>query len=388
MKELGAQVQSLESEIERIERELRRLAALQGREATLSKSLQEAQEAASKLGEQQQVVLALRRQLEEGQYATREREQLATVEASILRLGYDKMAHDQAREAVISLASFDNEKAELERAQQAIAELRASQQRLGNDRQNWAAALQIDEQRLAELQAGLAGVEELAPKLQANEREVDELRRQEGHARQVLGATQQKLDYCAYLARERQERAKQLDELAEERGLYEELRTAFGKKGLQALIIESVIPELEDEATALLRRMTEGRMSLHFETQRDTKSGSVMETLEIKISDECGPRSYEMYSGGEAFRINFAIRIALSKLLARRVGAQLQTLIIDEGFGTQDADGRQRLVEAINSIKDDFVRIIVITHIDELKDAFPVRIDVYKTPQGSQIALS
>ncbi|MBM3302392.1 MAG: SMC family ATPase, partial [Deltaproteobacteria bacterium] len=149
-----------------------------------------------------------------------------------------------------------------------------------------------------------------------------------------------------------------------------------------------VIPELEDEANALLHRMTEGRMSLHFETQRDTKSGSVMETLDIKISDESGPRSYEMYSGGEAFRINFAIRIALSKLLARRAGAQLQTLIIDEGFGTQDADGRQRLVEAINAIKDDFVRIIVITHIEELKDAFPVRIDVYKTPQGSQIAFN
>ena len=67
---------------------------------------------------------------------------------------------------------------------------------------------------------------------------------------------------------------------------------------------------------------------------------------------------------------------------------QLQTLIIDEGFGTQDADGRQKLVEAINSIRDDFARIIVITHIEELKDAFPVRIDVVKTPAGSQISIS
>ncbi len=78
----------------------------------------------------------------------------------------------------------------------------------------------------------------------------------------------------------------------------------------------------------------------------------------------------------------------MSKLLARRAGAQLQTLIIDEGFGTQDADGRQKLVEAINSIRDDFARILVITHIEELKDAFPVRIDVYKTPAGSQITIS
>ncbi len=80
--------------------------------------------------------------------------------------------------------------------------------------------------------------------------------------------------------------------------------------------------------------------------------------------------------------------MALSKLLARRAGARLQTLILDEGFGTQDAQGRERLVEAINSVQDDFERILVITHIEELKDSFPVRIDVFKTPQGSQIAVA
>lgn len=45
-------------------------------------------------------------------------------------------------------------------------------------------------------------------------------------------------------------------------------------------------------------------------------------------------------------------------------------MIIDEGFGTQDAQGHERLVEAITSIQDDFDRVLVITHIDELKDLF------------------
>jgi exonuclease SbcC len=63
-------------------------------------------------------------------------------------------------------------------------------------------------------------------------------------------------------------------------------------------------------------------------------------------------------------------------------------LIIDEGFGTQDAEGRERLVEAINSIQEDFIRILVITHIEELKDAFPVRIEVTKTETGSHISLT
>ncbi len=89
-----------------------------------------------------------------------------------------------------------------------------------------------------------------------------------------------------------------------------------------------------------------------------------------------------MFSGGEAFRVNFAIRLALSEVLARRAGARLQTLVIDEGFGSQDALGRQRLIEAINLVRGDFAKILVITHIDELKDAFPNRIEVEKTPRG------
>ena len=110
--------------------------------------------------------------------------------------------------------------------------------------------------------------------------------------------------------------------------------------------------------------------------------------MDIVIGDELGTRNYEMFSGGEAFRINFAVRIALSRLLARRAGAPLPTLIIDEGFGTQDNTGMEKLKEAINSIQGDFEKILVITHMDELKDAFPTRIDVTKTAAGSTISVN
>jgi ATPase involved in DNA repair len=79
--------------------------------------------------------------------------------------------------------------------------------------------------------------------------------------------------------------------------------------------------------------------------------------------------------------------VALSRLLARRAGAQLQTLFVDEGFGSQDAQGRERLVEAIHAIQDEFACILVITHLEELRDAFPARIEVTKTPQGSVVTL-
>ena len=78
----------------------------------------------------------------------------------------------------------------------------------------------------------------------------------------------------------------------------------------------------------------------------------------------------------------------MSKLLSRRAGASLQTLVIDEGFGTQDAQGRERLIEAINSIQNDFEKVLVITHIEELQEAFPAHIEVFKTESGSRVRVS
>jgi len=74
-------------------------------------------------------------------------------------------------------------------------------------------------------------------------------------------------------------------------------------------------------------------------------------------------------------------------VLAQRSGARLQTLVIDEGFGNQDQQGRQRLIEAINLIKADFEKILIITHLDELKESFPSRIEVEKTTEGSALTV-
>ncbi len=155
------------------------------------------------------------------------------------------------------------------------------------------------------------------------------------------------------------------------------------------MIIENVVPELQDEANRILDKMPGNTMRVEFRTQRQAVSGEgLIETLDIVISDEVGSRNYELYSGGEAFRINFAIRVALSMLLARRAGARLQTLVIDEGFGTQDSRGRDGLIEAIRAVEQEFRMILVITHIAELKELFPTRIDVVKGLDGSLVTVN
>jgi len=211
---------------------------------------------------------------------------------------------------------------------------------------------------------------------------------QQKQAQELMWQVKSKLERCSELEIKKREKGKLLSQASREEKIYKDLAQAFGKRGIQALLIEMALPEIEAEANRLLGRMTDNRMHVKIETQKETKKGDLLETLDITIADELGTRNYEMFSGGEAFRINFAVRIALSKLLARRAGAPLPTLIIDEGFGTQDVTGIEKIKEAINSIQDDFDKILVITHMEEMRDAFPTRIDVIKTAEGSTIEVS
>lgn len=193
------------------------------------------------------------------------------------------------------------------------------------------------------------------------------------------GSISQRLDQISESETELKIQKESRSKIENELSILNDLAIAFGRGGVQALLIEAAIPRLEDETNSLLSRMTDGRMALQLHTQRErrtSKEDDPIETLEVTISDEIGTRPYEMFSGGERFRVDLALRIALSKLLAWRSGAQLPTLFIDEGFGTQDADGRDKIVDVIKAIEDQFKRILVITHMDEIKEAFPVRIEV------------
>ena len=274
----------------------------------------------------------------------------------------------------------------------AQAALTAAESRLARAEKTLAAR---QDNRVA-LEAQLAALVGVAAELARLETRSQEIKAQEAQrAAQERALTeqqirhQQALDRCQTLKTQRAETQQKLTVAKKEQEVHDQLTRAFGKKGVQALIIENAIPELQEEANRLLERLTDGDMSLFFDTVREakTKKTGPIETLDINVSDNLGTRPLEMYSGGEGFRAAFALRIALSKLLARRAGARLQTLIIDEGFGTQDGKGREKLVDALNTIQDDFEKIIVISHIDELKDAFPHRIEVTKTPAGSQFTI-
>lgn len=172
----------------------------------------------------------------------------------------------------------------------------------------------------------------------------------------------------------------------QEKDSYDELTAAFGRNGIQAFMIERAVPQIQEIANELLSKLTDNRMAIKLELRDgrlDRLTGVPSEELDIRVSDEVGTRSYETFSGGEAFRIDFTLRIALSKLLASRSGAPLPILFIDEGFGSQDSKGQERLTEAIQSVQTEFEKIIVITHVEQMKESFEEQIEVFKTDEGA-----
>ena len=333
----------------------------------------------------------LEKVLEQQGYAPEEHKKLAKLDKDLAKLGYDASAHDQLREQESGLRGIEVEFSNLKSAREVSKQIDSEIDNLKFEITNRESEIATLESQYQQAQSNLASAEAESPNLDEAERELFRLRESENRARSELGGARQRVEVLTTQRTRKAQFAQEREALQIRIVQHKTLEKAFGKDGVPALLIEQALPQIEEKANELLDRLSDGQMSIRFVTQteyKDKKREDLRETLDIQISDSAGIRAYEMYSGGEAFRVNFAIRLALSEILAQRKGARLQTLVIDEGFGSQDTLGRQRLVEAINLVKDDFAKILVITHLDELKDAFPTRIEVEKTDRGSMVSVN
>ena len=356
----------------------------------LERQLEESHNAAEKAQLAREELQRLEHTIQNEQFAPDHQADLKTAQASLKALSYSPQRHDKLSQRLQGLQKFQLLRQQLSEAtkllpqeQKTLAQARQAAQ----DRRDqlcrmreYLSSLETDRARLAEIKPQLSRLSSDILKLESQQKTLIARR----------GQLQGSLQRIEELERQITQQTQELRRIREEQAIYEELRVAFGREGVQALLIDTILPQIEAEANHLLARMTEGRMHVKLESQRPLQSrkGQFAETLEIKVSDELGHRSYEMFSGGESFRINLALRIALSKVLANRSGAPLPTLFIDEGFGTQDSAGREQILDVLSTLEQDFKCIIVITHLDELKDYFPVRIEVEKRDGASTVWIS
>lgn len=170
--------------------------------------------------------------------------------------------------------------------------------------------------------------------------------------------------------------------LMEEYDIYAQLESAFGPDGIPSDVFELVVPELSDRANDILSELTDGRMSLELRTERDLKDGRTANALEIVLSDYDGERPYETFSGGERFRIDLAVRMALAEYMASRSGGKIEWMTVDEGLGSQDDRHRALVMETVSKLAERYGTVFVITHMRDAERYFDRIVDMKELRAG------
>ncbi|MFA0761201.1 MAG: hypothetical protein HZLCBSQH_001305 [Candidatus Fervidibacterota bacterium] len=385
IKTLQGHIKKLDEFLRKAETELTKRPALEQRRGQLRQTLEDVARAERELARWQAKWQAFQGEKEQAEQKwQKERERLKTQETAI---GYDPHRHEQLRQWLRQNESVLRQAQRLHDAEQRLPQveeaIRREQSHLTEIERNIADA----QQQIQQLDTQLRRRPEVDKRLQEAEQRLAEgekvlrdLNAQRGEIEGQLKA----LERCEEDLKRWQEQLGRDKEAKED---YEMLEKAFGRYGIPGELLKVAAKWVEGEANRLLARLTKGRMFLRFELSRMTQKGSEEETLNIVIADELGDRPYEALSGGEKFRVDFALRLALAQLLARRSGAPLRTLVMDEGFGSQDKEGLEAMVQAIQTVAQDFDRVLVITHLDELRDQFPTLIEVTKDHKGSHCRL-
>jgi exonuclease SbcC len=253
-----------------------------------------------------------------------------------------------------------------------------------------------DEKNLIELEKELeennkADIKELEDKKFNDgdiKRKISEIRDNQQNYSNKISVLKDRLKMIAEAEKSVNELKNEQHHLEVEKTDYESLVTAFGKSGIQSLIIENTLPDIENEINDILDKLTSGKISISFITQKQTKTKkTAIDTLDIIVHDNGIDRKYESFSGGEKFRIDFSCHVGISKFLAKRADATIDMFILDEGLASQDINARTIFVDSIKMLSDRFKKILIITHIDTIKEAFDNKMLVTKDPiLGSKVS--
>ncbi|MDO8970287.1 MAG: SbcC/MukB-like Walker B domain-containing protein, partial [Saprospiraceae bacterium] len=282
----------------------------------------------------------IRKKLNDEDFAEAARKQLLKIDQELKKLGYDASSHAKLKAREQAGREFQAQLSMLEQSKSALAPL---------DREISALEKSIDaaEKHLSAIEQDykvayqkLSDDQTSAPDLAELERNNRDLHEQANQLLSEVGSAKNKVEVLTNIRQQKAAKEEEKQVILQKIAQLKMLERAFGKDGIPALLIEHEIPNIAEQANKILGNLSFDEMKIDFRTQknyRDEKREDRKETLDIIISSGGVDREYELLSGGEAFRVNFAVRLALSRVLANRAGARLRTLVIDEGFGSQDA---------------------------------------------------
>ncbi len=162
-----------------------------------------------------------------------------------------------------------------------------------------------------------------------------------------------------------------------------------GKNGqrmsFERYVLSSYFEHILEYANIELLKMTHGRFAMH---RKQATKGAKQQGLDLSVLDyETGiMRDVQSLSGGESFKAALALALGLSSMIQSYAGGiELNTLFIDEGFGTLDSESIDQALSVLLDLKNDHKVIGIISHVDELKEKIETQIVVEKGQQGSSL---
>lgn len=278
-------------------------------------------------------------------------------------------------------ASIDRERAAIAAAEAEQATISARGRALTDEIANLAPAageLDMVEAALASARNDRAGLSSQLEQLESGRRQLE---------RAIAGA-EARLEELAKAEAQAAELRARIAGANTEAGRLRRLVQAFGVTGIPARIIEGVLPELAGHANELLAELRPG-MTLDLRAQRAKRDGKgVVEALDLVVRDAAGERPLALYSGGERMSVSLALAVGLSRLVARRAGARIATLVVDEPDGL-DAEARRAFGMALRTIahRGDLERCVLVSHHADLAEYADEVYQVSKGPNGSVVEL-
>ena len=162
---------------------------------------------------------------------------------------------------------------------------------------------------------------------------------------------------------------------------------ANGRSGrrmsFETYVLSSYFDEVLFAANLRLQKMTARRYYL---LRREEVKGGGRKGLDLDVYDShtCNQRPVNTLSGGESFKASLALALGLCDVVQQNSGGiQLDTMFIDEGFGTLDSESLDQAIDILMDLQDHGRLIGIISHVNELKERIPVKLVVEADGTGS-----
>lgn len=234
--------------------------------------------------------------------------------------------------------------------------------------------------------------QELKDRIEELRQQVQHLTRREGERGGIVRSLRAlHSEFIAFRERtaERYDRAEMLSALAAAaRG--DTLGGYTHQVDLVSYVLGGEFERILDVADKHLQRMSDGRygMKLSDHRAKGSRSGG---GLNLNITDTWTgePRDAASLSGGESFLASLALALGLAEVVqSNNGGIELDTLFIDEGFGTLDSETLDTVMNTIESLRENGRTIGLISHVEEMKNRIPTQIVVEKGPRGSSVRVN